>query len=294
MFKRKYQLGNSHRRLMEGKSEEERQKNQPKFLLLFVDHLNRKHFSAKKLPCTASCLARLLNTSLSLEWVSTSQNWCPMLSCSGHACSRCSVVMLPNWQGFWPRSPKLGKEVVLRMVLACTQPEDSHLLWSWQQVVAAGSVVVWILLQTLSVQLRCLGDSLGFFEHCWPALLLFGCTFLSCSVCSLIAKYVAMGRYPLQGDCVGSAWGDHVRWQVVQFFILCCLESVQNGQGISREDNTAGGISDVFSLDSSCLHGLCFCLKVGWIQTDSEGFFFPSAPDLLYVGSHNFWKHPYQ
>ena len=28
------------------------------------------------------------------------QNWCCRLSCGRHACTRCSVVMLPGWQGF--------------------------------------------------------------------------------------------------------------------------------------------------------------------------------------------------
>ena len=89
----------------------------------------------------------------------------------------------------------------------------------------------------------------------------------STSVHSLIAKYIALKRYPLQDDLVGSAKGGHGYH-----------EGLQNRQGISKEDDNAGSISAVLCMGF-------FCLEIGGVQTDSKGNLFFISSWTLYVDS---------
>ena len=64
-----------------------------------------------------------------------------------------------------------------------------------------------------------------------PIHLLFWCALLCQRVSSLIARHVAVGGNPLQGDCMASAEGGKSSRQVIVVSVPIGLEGLQDGQG---------------------------------------------------------------
>ena len=95
---------------------------------------------------------------------------------------------------------------MFQAVVACPEPEDDYLLSSSQQVVRVCSVVAWMLLLPLVLQLG-LDDGPGFGVAGRSVHLLLCSALLCQGVSSLIAEHVAVGGNSLPSDCVTCAEG---------------------------------------------------------------------------------------
>ena len=88
------------------------------------------------------------------------------------------------------------EKVVLQTVVACSEPENAHLLSTSEQVVLVLSVEAWVV---LFPQLLLLGldDGFRFTVGGRLVLLPFCSTFLGQFVCSVVAVQLSVGGYPL-------------------------------------------------------------------------------------------------
>ncbi|KAL8625736.1 hypothetical protein ACOMHN_044011 [Nucella lapillus] len=113
--------------------------------------------------------------------------------------------------------------------------------------------------------------------------MLFCSAFLCQGVSSFIAKHVAVGGHPLQGDCVTCAEGGERGGQIVEFWISVGPKSLQDGQGVGQEDNVVAGVGAGADLNVGCwcFQGFCFGSVVGGVQAGSESYLFFSASWIL-------------